>query len=208
MYNFKSNSFSNLGYISCKVPCEIKNTLENEIKIIQLNPNSRKDFRKELIGNITKEYQLLDSVDALSDFVLSASTEYINTYNYFGSLDFFSIEPQLKLTDLWINFQQKGDFNPIHDHRGMFSFVIWVKIPYNLNDEMQLYNQSAEPLSSVFSFHYLNILGMMEVLTLPVDKSWEWSMILFPSKLSHSVNPFFTSNEERISISGNVCLDI
>ena len=32
-------------------------------------------------------------------------------------------------------------------------------------------------------------------------------MLFFPSKLNHVVYPFYTSNKNRISISGNVALD-
>lgn len=206
MYNFQHKSFTNLGYILCDIPTHIQRVLLDEIENIQINNEYQTDYRPNLIGNITSEYELVYSVDALSEFILAASEEYINTYNYFGPLDFFGEHKDLVLEDLWVNFQKKGDFNPIHDHRGMFSFVIWVKIPYELKDELNLYSKSAEPSASVFSFHYLDILGMMKVLTLPIDKSWEWKMILFPSKLNHSVNPFFTSNELRISVAGNVCI--
>jgi len=33
-------------------------------------------------------------------------------------------------------------------------------------------------------------------------------MVFFPSQLQHVVYPFYSSNKERISISGNVMLDI
>ena len=37
-----------------------------------------------------------------------------------------------------------------------------------------------------------------------IDKNFEGYMAIFPSTLTHSVNPFYSTDEFRISISGNV----
>jgi hypothetical protein len=37
-----------------------------------------------------------------------------------------------------------------------------------------------------------------------VDNTWEGKMALFPADLNHIVYPFYTSEDYRISISGNV----
>jgi len=39
-----------------------------------------------------------------------------------------------------------------------------------------------------------------------VDKSWEGTIIMFPAFLHHMVHPFYTSDEYRISISGNLVI--
>jgi hypothetical protein len=33
-------------------------------------------------------------------------------------------------------------------------------------------------------------------------------MLFFPSKLQHQVYPFYTSNKDRVSVSGNICLNV
>ena len=38
------------------------------------------------------------------------------------------------------------------------------------------------------------------------DEKYENTLMVFPSSLYHSVNPFYTSDEYRISVSGNICL--
>ena len=40
----------------------------------------------------------------------------------------------LELHNLWVNYQ-KHEFNPIHIHDGLFSFIIWHKVPYKMEDE-------------------------------------------------------------------------
>ena len=41
-----------------------------------------------------------------------------------------------------------------------------------------------------------------------IDKSWEGVMILFPADTAHQVYPFYTSDDYRISISGNLTRNI
>jgi hypothetical protein len=38
------------------------------------------------------------------------------------------------------------------------------------------------------------------------DRSYENKMIIFPSSLQHCVYPFFTSDDYRISLSGNIVI--
>ena len=40
--------------------------------------------------------------------------------------------------------------------------------------------------------------------SIPVDKSFEGKMIMFPASQYHAVYPFYTSDEERITVSGNL----
>ena len=44
----------------------------------------------------------------------------------------------LILESFWANYQYKHEFNPVHDHGGAFSFVIWMKIPYDCEDQKKL----------------------------------------------------------------------
>jgi hypothetical protein len=43
--------------------------------------------------------------------------------------------------------------------------------------------------------------------SLPVDKKMNGVMCVFPAPMIHYVTPFYTSDEYRISVAGNVCLD-
>ena len=40
-----------------------------------------------------------------------------------------------------------------------------------------------------------------------LGKEYEGTMLFFPSKLRHEVFPFYNCDEDRISISGNICID-
>ena len=47
-------------------------------------------------------------------------------------------------------------------------------------------------------------MGDIFPLELDVDKSFEGQMVMFPSKLQHLVYPFYTSDDYRITVSGNI----
>jgi hypothetical protein len=66
--------------------------------------------------------------------------------------------------------------------------------------------KSRNKLSGKFQFHYTNILGNITGITLPIDNKWEGQILLFPSLLNHSVYPFYSSDDYRISIAGNLFL--
>jgi len=42
---------------------------------------------------------------------------------------------EIELFNLWVNFQKKYEFNPFHMHDGLYSFVLWHKVPYKIDDE-------------------------------------------------------------------------
>ena len=99
------------------------------------------------------------------------------------------------------------------------SWVIFIKIPYNLNDEIKVYNpfDSHSPdyqnlnkrLTSKFCFMFpTHQRGGIGSIVLNVDKSYEGKMILFPADLNHTVYPFYTSDDYRITISGNLIFDV
>ena len=81
----------------------------------------------------------------------------------------------------------------------------------NTNMEEELRNSpgagSSSNMAGCFNFHYTNILGELVCCPIHADKSMENFIMMFPAKLNHSVSPFYTSNEFRISVSGNFVVD-
>ena len=61
--------------------------------------------------------------------------------------------------------------------------------------------------ASDFEFLYTNILGDIERMDIQMDPEVEGSMFIFPSSLMHQVYPFYNTDEDRISISGNIVID-
>ena len=125
-----------------------------------------------------------------------------HSFSGFDWLTEKSSEMNPVLEKIWVNFQEKHQFNPLHSHTGIFSFVIWMDIPYKLEDEYNLpwVKGSNSPRASNFMF--VDSMGM--TTPLEVDKSFEGVCCFFPSSLKHMVYPFYTSNLKRVSISGNI----
>ena len=103
---------------------------------------------------------------------------------------------------------KKTEFNPVHHHAGLFSFVIWHKIPYDikteiLNSPSKRFDGSNTTGSFEFIVPAFNKPGM-ETCLIMADKKYEGAIIVFPSYINHVVWPFYTSDEYRISLSGNV----
>ena len=110
----------------------------------------------------------------------------------------------LYLDSLWVNLQQKHEFNPVHDHSGIFSFVIWLQIPYTRVDEHQSPGyKSNSPCSGNFNFFYTNALGDIVPYSMECNITKENVIYFFPSKMKHSVYPFYSTDDYRITVSGN-----
>ena len=113
------------------------------------------------------------------------------------------------IDQMWCNFQKKHEFNPPHDHSGVFSFVVFIKIPYALDKEIKYFNiVEGEKYTSKFTFHSINKFGGLYLQPLKVDKSFEGKIIFFPATQIHEVFPFYTSNDYRITVSGNIKLRV
>jgi len=200
----------NIGVLDIQVPEDIMQILSSSAdRIYKDNFKSAPGFQNKLVGHLKHEY-VLDKTcwDALEPLVCHAAKLYDERWMYSRQVDIgvFNDSTQLRLKDLWVNFQKKHEFNPPHLHTGIFSFVIWINIPYLLEEEYKVFPDVGveNNKTSKFTFHYSNILGMHSGWPIPVDQTFQGRMLFFPAGLTHSVNPFFTSDDYRISISGNL----
>jgi len=178
-----------------------------EIEKIKNNFQSSLKFNEHLAGNIEKEFLLSQETTLFLDNLLSPyCREYDKIYNYVSNYWRILDKDQLiGISKVWVNFQKKGEFNPVHNHSGIYSFVIWIDIPYSIEEEKQSLSSKDSNCNfpGHFEFVYTDILGRMNTFQIPADKSYNYTMLLFPSQLGHTVYPFFTSDEYRVTISGN-----
>jgi hypothetical protein len=201
----KDISFNNLGYLKEKLSDEDLAPIWEEVRHIQNNFNITEPANKNLAGNIEKEFDLIKCKNYAQDLILPFVFQYDKTYNFFSRMAVLTNHRPIVLNKFWVNFQKKYEFNPVHNHSGLLSFVIWLQVPYTIEDENKFSpgKNSNKPCSGQFEFYYNTITGEMTSQTVPTEKSEENTLLLFPAKLSHSVYPFYTSDDYRISISGN-----
>ena len=167
--------------------------------------------KSRLAGNISTSYQLTDDEDGtLLNRVLLPQVEGYRQMNQGKDPHDLPInaEIELYLHDMWVNYQYKHEFNPYHFHGGMYSFVVWMKIPTDWKEQNKLpfldgVNEDNKKASN-FEFEYTDMLGTIKHYGYRLDSSMEGHMLLFPARLQHTVYPFYNCDEERISISGNL----
>ena len=137
-------------------------------------------------------------------------SEYIqNTLNFNVTPSILTKNCNYVLSEFWVNFQKKYEFNPVHFHAGVFSFVIWIKIPVSFKKEKNLpfLKNSKSQFNNTFSLMYTDCLGKISSLNFHLEPEDENTILLFSSQMQHVVYPFYSSNKNRISISGNIFLD-
>ena len=83
-----------------------------------------------------------------------------------------------------------------------------LKIPYDLEEEIKVYpdvkkDGNTQIATSKFSFLNANGMGVTHDV-IDVDKSFEGKGFIFPSAQYHEVYPFYTSDDYRITVSGNL----
>lgn len=127
----------------------------------------------------------------------------------------------------WVNLQKKYEYNPPHVHAGELSFIYWSKVPYTTKGETiaapspqaNAVGGAKSTLNGATYFVFNRDAWYLEHpdkklqpgdsyganwVALPVTKKWEGIFCLFPSYQIHGVNPFYSSDECRVSYSANV----
>ena len=177
----------NQFWLEKPVEPEMMDYIKSQIKL------AKHDYRDQLVGHITSSLKLPDEELKLTKYIEHASKE----------LDYLE-DTQFKMNDMWVNFQKKHEFNPVHTHRRKLSFVIWVEVPYTYEDEcnsLAAQGVAELPCAGCFEFLYITTLGMIDRFTYPPTEN---TLLIFPAQLPHLVYPFYTSDGIRVSISGNL----
>ena len=114
----------------------------------------------------------------------------------------------ISLGRMWVNYQYQTEFNPYHNHGGLYSFVIWMKIPYSCKEQRKIKlvqgMKEQDKKAGIFEFEYTDMLGQISNFPYYMEPDLEGTMLFFPAGLKHCVYPFYECNEPRISISGNL----
>lgn len=202
------------GFVIDNVPKHITDLIDSHIMGMSLvDSDDLPSNHQNLAGNIEEQYTLAVE-KSMEEYIYFLCEMYMKRFPNFKSNLYYAngyekqVNQKLKLYSVWINFMKKYEFNPPHTHSGRFSFVIWHKIPYDLETEMR--NSPSKRLdknnlAGVFQFSYPTFSEAGIGLTnIRADKRYEGKICLFPAYLHHCVFPFYTSNELRISVAGNV----
>jgi hypothetical protein len=206
-YNWQN--FNNLGFVWAQLTPEQLEPIWQEIREVRTDFDKAIPVNQYLVANTEHAYELIKCHGHVEKLIHPLIAGYDEQYGNYTRRNKTHKLPEdninLLLDKLWVNFQKKGDFNPTHNHGGAMSFVIWMDTPYSIEDEIkhETLKNAKSKVAGHFCFHYTNTLGGIETHPIPVDRSFNGRIALFPAKMNHQVYPFYTSNDYRISVSGN-----
>ena len=149
---------------------KLASQIKNEIKIS--NKFIKKNLEKELKINIKK-------------FLFNEKIKNIK---------------EIKILNLWVVRQFKGEYNPIHYHEGDLSGVGYLKLPKNMINNKLLKNKKLKTNGTIdFINGQKGFLSKSIHNVVPKIKE----LIIFPNYLMHTAYPFNIEGERR-SFSFNV----
>jgi len=170
--------------------------------LIKSSKNLKESYNAKLAGHLNNQY--LFPKDTQKEFY-EQFLEYISAYRS-AHCDFFSLEKNVPVDiapfDLWVNFMMPGDFNPLHTHGSDLSFVIYLDVPSEIQEEARNFpGQSAPPGSISFFYGQPARNEWMSAQCNFIPNTGD--LFIFPSLLQHWVSPF-KSDVTRVSVSGNL----
>lgn len=206
--NITTFEFPNIGCLLADVPPELQMILSQRVQKALANRSQEISANHKLIGHLKEEYKTPDLIKVFEPFLMSLVLKYEDKFEYLKSIDILQEDGFCVLDSLWLNLQSKFEYNPIHIHDGVFSFVIWISIPYKFSDENKIFPDLPlhKQKNGRFEFYYTDALGRIRHFSFADSQNLENKICLFPSVMRHAVYPFFTSDEYRISFSGNIKL--
>lgn len=150
-------TFPNSGVLFHRVPDDIMSKV-NEVTdaAVANNFEGSVEAGYKLTANIQREYDFtVELGPVLIDYINSLIQlhDHRSQPHHIGQVVNVASHPRkFKFKDVWANFQKKHEFHPHHIHGGVYSFVIWTKIPYNVEDEIAVFPKATYKCASMFVF--------------------------------------------------------
>ena len=191
-------------------------------KMVEKGEKRGTSMKHTLIGNISNSFAIDDEDNYLTTEVLMPLCSHYENQAPDTTKHLLDVSPALDVDEkfiypcantlfletFWANYQYKHEFNPAHNHSGAFSFVIWMKIPYDSAEQRKEKfldgTSENDKKPGTFYFEFVNMFGDITHTIYPMNPSVEGTMLFFPSKLRHGVHPFYSCDEKRVSLSGNL----
>ena len=162
-----------------------------------------RDYRTRLAGHIREEYAYND-LNKYTPYIASMMRAYEQALREWRNSGKDEEYNKYFLKSMWVNYQKQNEFNPPHNHSDKYSFVTYLSIPEELKEENKnCVSTSTGPGSIMFTYGD----GPKEYITYQSYFPEERDIFIFPASLTHYVCPF-KSNCERVSVSGNILVDL
>lgn len=202
-------SFDNLGILTAPVDPKKLDKLWAEITPIIEGTKQIPSAQKGLAGHLAQEGYLEEGHPLVDSIIRPLLSVYDRNHNFVSmqnqSMATANGQKELELGHVWLNIQRPLEFNPPHNHSGVFSFVIWLDIPYTIEEEQAVGpgRDSNGAINGDFVFYYINSQGAISSKRMNVGSNRNGWACVFPATTMHAVYPYYSTQDCRISISGN-----
>jgi len=165
-------------------------------KKFDIKSKSKKiDYSSKLASQIKRELKISN------DFIKqNLEKELKNNIKIFLSNEKIKNVKEIKILNLWVVRQFKGEYNPIHYHEGDLSGVGYLKLPKGMLNNKLVKNKKIKTNGTIdFINGQKGFLSKSIYNVVPKLKE----LIIFPNYLMHTAYPFNIEGERR-SFSFNV----
>jgi len=184
-------------------PFVMKTTVPEYIikKLKAEGKKAKVSYNKSLAGHLANQFLYpLEIQNWFYNEINPIITAYRKGHCKFHGMKDLRIE--LQADDLWVNYMQACDFNPVHTHGADYSFVLFLDVPKELKNEQKKFEgTSSKPGSLMFEFTQQAKPRYATTGSSILPSTGDFYM--FPAMLQHWVAPF-KSKVTRISVSGNL----
>ena len=176
-----------------KISKKFSDKLNNEFDI---KSNSKKiDYSSKLASQIKNEVKISNSF--IKKYL---EKELIKNINKFLYNDKIKNIKEIKILNLWVVRQFKGEYNPIHYHEGDLSGVGYLKLPKGMTNNKMVKNKKLKTNGTIdFINGQKGFLSKSIYNVVPKIRD----LLIFPNYLMHTAYPFNIDGERR-SFSFNV----
>lgn len=206
--NLHEIKFNNPGVMCDTMPSELFEEVKKNCDYQIANKSNGYALRRAAMTDYSvqgiEEAMAINPIENYKNYILNLADEYFKYYNMHTNLTGI-------VTNTWINLQKKYEYRPCHvhsDHSGKgLSFVTYVDIPYDTENEDKVKNHTKKAVqhrNGRIEFIYTGFNGTLGSHIIDINKSFVGKTIIFVNSLMHIVYPFYTSDNYRVSIAGNI----
>ena len=170
-----------------KISKKFLDKLNNEFDI---KSNSKKiDYSSKLASQIKNELKISNNF-----IKRNLEKELIKNINKFLSNDKITNIKKIKILNLWVVRQFKGEYNPIHYHEGDLSGVGYLKLPKGMINNKMVKNKKLKTNGTI---DFIN--GQKGFLSKSIYNVVPkiGDLLIFPNYLMHTAYPFNIEGERR-----------
>jgi uncharacterized protein (TIGR02466 family) len=170
-----------------KISKKFLDKLNNEFNI---KSNSKKiDYSSKLASQIKNEVKISNSF--IKNYL---EKELIKNINKFLYNDKIKNIKEIKILNLWVVRQFKGEYNPIHYHEGDLSGVGYLKLPKGMTNNKMVKNKKLKTNGTIdFINGQKGFLSKSIYNVVPKIRD----LLIFPNYLMHTAYPFNIDGERR-----------